>query len=238
MLNNQPQTSWQNQFITPSRIDMFYAYMHNTYEWEIFDYHGEEWSIDLFVRKILKLEKTHYAASAGTALHKILEEARYNQNMDTASANGWDFKFLIDNEIYLPPIKELAVTGYIGSHFIKGTCDVVDAFAIHDIKTTKDFDYEKYFTSWQWRFYLLLAERKQFFYDVFLTKFNVKADKTLADQCVSIIGFEQIPLHEYGTMRRDCEEIVDWFYKVLTDSEELIRVTALANNVEVIGLTH
>lgn len=234
MINN---TEWQYKFITPSRIDLFYAYMHNTYEWEIFEYHGEEWCIELFVKKILGLEPTNYAASAGTALHKILETHPAGSILDAASANGWDFKFLIDKELYIPPIKEVAVSGYIGSHRIKGTCDAVDDEAVYDHKTAQDFDYEKYFSSWQWKMYLLLTDRLKFVYYVYLTKFNKRADKTLADQCVSIIGFEEIPLHAYATMRKDCIEVIDWYFKVLTESEELVRTMAIANNVEVVGLT-
>lgn len=225
---------WQTQFITPSRIDMFQSYMTETYEWQFGDSCGEEWSKELFIRKLLRLTDEHIKASSGKALHKALELCG-NEPVKECYANGWKIIFNIDQEIYLPKIRECAVGGEIAGLTISGTVDAIDERIIRDYKTTTSFNWDSYYFSWQWKVYLLLANRKEFVYDVFTRKLD-ENNKELISKTMFITEYNKIELFQYKNMKKDVEDIITWYFDVLTSlTDDFVRI-AIENNIKIKGL--
>lgn len=232
---------------------MFQSYLHDLYEWEFEGwngevYHGEEWSIEVFIRKLLKIEPQHYVAAAGTAFHSILENSKPSDEIVTASAEGWDFTFLLDERIYIAPVRELMIYGQVGWHNIRGKCDALDSISVQDNKiSTKEFDYNKFFRSWQWKMYLCMTNRHEFLYHIFSATFDLeeyycdvakKKKKRLASHNVKITEYYPISLIRYSTMERDCIDILNHYYYILTEAKDLIIDIAREYNVKVWGLTH
>jgi len=225
---------WQTQFITPSRIDMFQSYMTEPYEWQFGDSCGEEWSKELFIRKLLRLTDEHIKASSGKALHKALELCG-NEQIEECTVNGWKIIFNIDQEIYLPKIRECAVSGEIAGLTISGTVDAIDERLIRDYKTTTSFNWDSYYFSWQWKVYLLLANRKEFVYDVFTRKLDEK-NKELISKTMFITDYNKIELFQYKNMKKDVEDIITWYFAVLTAlTDDFVRI-AIENNIKIKGL--
>jgi hypothetical protein len=147
---------------------------------------------------------------------------------------------------------------------------------IRDYKTTTSFNWDSYYFSWQWKVYLLLANRKEFVYDVFTRKLDEKdlptsgilidnniakilneddwveqypitrkpyvnyrginVCKILASKTMFITEYNEIKLFHYKNMKKDVEDIITWYFDVLTAlTDDFVRI-AIENNIKIKGL--
>lgn len=159
---------------------------------------SEEMDVEALLRRLRKLEPPSQPMLAGSALHKILEHASVGA-LDHAEAEGFKFRFAVDAEIPLLPVRELKgeiqLVTPSGVATLVGVVDGLDG-AVYDHKLTERFDAERYADSYQWRCYLLMFGAKKFIYNVF------EGREENAGQWV-IHGFQQFPLYSYDGMRGD-----------------------------------
>ena len=92
---------------------------------------------------------------------------------------------------------------------ISGRIDIMEGDIQRDVKTTKEFDYETYEDSLQWRFYLDMLGGKKFIYDVF-EKHGVVEDPNggLDDEgkpklWPADVELHSFPFYAYPEMKRD-----------------------------------
>lgn len=207
--------SWADKFISPSRVDTFAQFLTG----ELYSFGDRpEFSTEMFIDKLLKLETFSPKAECGTAIHKALEESTYGILPETFTVNGWTVVIpeTIDFELAIPQIREVWVQGCIVDVNVVGRVDSINAIAVHDIKTTSKYDPEKYIDSYQWKMYCLMTGLDKFVYDVI----TVKVDEVF--KSVEITGYEKLELYTYPTMQAEVESIVTEYKAMLLRLEPLI----------------
>ncbi|MBS9780335.1 MAG: hypothetical protein KGV51_06885 [Moraxellaceae bacterium] len=144
------------------------------------------------------------AMSAGTALHKLLENGANIEQQQ----GGFNFQL----------VNELDGTLVIGEswererkHLVKfndvdlvGKIDVETPFAIYDHKLTSNYDPEKFMNAWQWRTYLTMRNKNKFVYQIFEC-FPVKEFM----QNVVIKGYHSLEMIAYKEMVNEVKDIVN-----------------------------
>lgn len=141
---------------------------------------------------------------AGHAFHKMLEHADDGEIYSHVS-EGFKFVFAIDDELAIPPIRELKGEVLLqtpsGPVTLVGKVDCMDGLTIHDYKLTERFEAERYTDSYQWRAYLAMFGAQRFVYDVFVCKYN-------EDGSVWVHDYHRFPVEAYPAMRTDVERAV------------------------------
>lgn len=206
--------NWLFKFISPSRIDNYLKYL-SGYEWKFGD-NFKEFTTEAFIDKLLGIEEPSHHLEFGTAFHKIFEDGGYGEQPNPIVKNGVTFTFSKDFELYYPPIREMPVSKVIGNVLINGTTDSIDANTVHDLKTSKQFDYEYYSSSVQWQTYLMLTGLSEFIYHVFV------CDKDEFNKTVIVKDYHQIKLSRYVGMESYVTNIVNDYFECLLNFEPLI----------------
>lgn len=140
------------------------------------------------------------AMAAGSALHKLLENAKYGDEFLYADQDGFHFYFGCEVDLEMGEVRELK--GEIeletpsGPVTLVGVVDAVDR-AITDYKLTGRFDGERYAESYQWRCYLMMFGFDRFDYKVF-----VGQESTDGEQW-TIREYHELPVYRYPGMEQD-----------------------------------
>lgn len=108
---------------------------------------------------------------AGTAFHRALECAPYEDATDTLTANGYTFRMELDAELDMPQIRELKATREMVVDGVQVTlvcvADTVNGLRIEDHKLTSRFDADRYLAGYQWRVNLLVFDAQEFRWNAF-----------------------------------------------------------------------
>jgi hypothetical protein len=237
--------------MSPSKIDIFYQFKNNEYEWYFGPHaHGEKWTDELFIKKVLGIgAKYGYQVHAGTAIHKAIEKHNLLKGKigtQTTPINEWEIKLCIDPiNINIPnEDTEKFIKGIIGGILINGKYDAKDHEKIHDIKTTSKIDLDSYKNSYQWKMYLVMTGLKRFVYDIFQVRFDEKkpyekdanGHKILNRKLVEIVNYERLELDFYNGLDVECHQFVAEFNDYLISNLNLIKDIARQNNVQIKGL--
>jgi hypothetical protein len=161
--------------------------------------------------------------AAGAAFAKFMEHAK-DGPVDSATVDGWTFNFALDEEIALPPVRELKAEVVFetphGLVTLVGKTDGIDG-AIHDQKLTESLDAERYTDSLQWRCYLVMFKAQEFVYDVFLAKYERGRGRTVVDAdgeetyvkgeptgTITVTEYHPLRFYAYPEMRQHVEAAV------------------------------
>jgi len=135
----------------------------------------------------LTTDETTEKMLAGTAFHKAFETAEA-QEYNVLTANGYRFDILCDAEICLPQLQEVTLAKPYGDLLVRGT-----------LKTTGQFDPDRYLESLQWRLYLDLSEADRFDYHVFVIS-------EAGEKHYEVYGYHQLTQYRYPRLHKDCME--------------------------------
>lgn len=130
----------------------------------------EDADLGSLLRQLRRQEPPTEAMMAGTALHAILETAE-ECDLKGATDGEFSFSFDLDEDLDLPPIREMKATA---EHKIDGCIitlvgkvDAVHGRRVVDHKLTSHFDADRYLGSYQWRIYLDIFGADEFIWNVF-----------------------------------------------------------------------
>jgi hypothetical protein len=166
---------------------------------------------DLLKRLRREQEPTHQML-AGRAFHKALENATTGL-MDIAVEDGFTFRFDLDENLYLPEIRELKGEVTIPTNFgpatLVGVVDGLYATTINDYKLTERFDAERYADSYQWRSYLMMFNGNKFRYDAFIYRVDPKTGEYI------IYDYSQMSFYRYDGMEKDVQREVNGLAEII-----------------------
>lgn len=136
------------------------------------------------------------AMDHGRALHRLLE-AHAGGELSEVEIDGVRFRFRLDGDLYLPPVREAKAERELGGGVtLVGKVDaIVPRRRVWDHKLTSRFDLEQYADSYQWRIYLWLFGCPQFTYNVFV------GDER--DGVVVVREVHTFDLYSYPDLERD-----------------------------------
>ena len=222
---------WRSKFMAISRLDAFEQYKKGV----LYDFGGRpEYTEQLFVNQLLKLDPPSAKMMGGIAVHELVEKMGFQCLEQPFLYKDW----LIlppeqDLTIEMPQARELKTVLTIDNISIYGRVDAIDCNAIHDLKTTSKIDAERYFNSWQWRAYLLAENKHKFIYDIL----TVKICDELQQPEVRILDYTKLEMNSYNAMYEDVRNILHEYWDCLESLKELIKETAIKNNILIKGLT-
>lgn len=156
-----------------------------------------EQDLNVLLRRLRREEPPTEAMKAGRAFHSVMEHA--TEDLTTAERDGYKFRFCLNSEIALPPIKELKgemeVHTSVGPVTLVGIVDGMQGRIVTDYKLTSYFDAERYMNSFQWKAYLMMFKANRFNYEVFTAK------EELGEYL--IMSHDTLPLCRYEDLERD-----------------------------------
>lgn len=131
---------------------------------------SEDMALEDLLRRLRREEPPSEAMAAGKAFHAILEHADECE-LDHAEQDGLIFRFALDGEITLSPIRELKaekVYSVLGEPVeLVGVVDGLFGSMVEDHKLTTRFNVDFYTDSLQWRCYLDMFQAQSFRYNIF-----------------------------------------------------------------------
>lgn len=172
---------------------------------------SEEVTLADCLKQLRREELPTPALLAGRKLHKALESAQYDQEIENPFGQSvlrykdYVFIFQCDVEITIPYVRELkgemiVETGY-GPVTLVGVVDSFDV-AVSDYKLTGHFDSERLIASYQWRCYLQMFERHRFDYKVFVGD-EIKPKEW------AIKDYHELSVYSYPGMEQDVQREVE-----------------------------
>lgn len=164
-------------------------------QWKADDDLGLGWLLE----RLGESEPTQ-AMRAGTAFHKALELAEYD-DFEGICANGYTFHFEKDCQIEISRLREITGTKKYGELLVQGTCDCLDGRLVSDHKTTAQFDPDRFMSGYQWRFYLDIFEADLFRWNVFVIR------ETDESKTYLVTDYHRLEQRRYPDMRADCEKL-------------------------------
>lgn len=162
---------------------------------------SESMELDEILARLRREEPATDAMRMGTALHHVLEHAQPGDTLDEFEHDGFRFAFMFDEEVALPPVRELRgrktydIDGVEVE--LRGKVDGLDGRTIWDHKLTKTFDVEKYVDAWQWRAYLSIFDCDHMRYSIFI-RGAAKDDKP-----IPLKDFHALDFYRYPEMESD-----------------------------------
>lgn len=172
---------------------------------------NDEVELEDFLRDLRGQREETTQMLAGKAFHQMLELADESE-IYAQEVNGYRFVFAIEDELALPPIRELKGEYLIqtasGPVTLVGKVDALRGVTVHDYKLTERFDAERYVDSYQWRAYLLMFQARRFVYDVFVGKYN-------DDNSVWIHDYHRFPVEAYPNMEADVHRAVSGLAEIV-----------------------
>lgn len=229
--------TWRNKFSSPSRIDTFAMYLTGSYWGRKDKETGEdlEFTDQLFVDELLKKFEKTPQMKAGSALHKLLEDSIYNDELKNEiiyDGQLFNFNYQIDCKIPLPAWREVKIKKEYKDIVINGIVDGLSATTVYDHKLTKQISLEKYMNSWQWKIYCYMLNTPNFVYNLF--QGTVHEDEAGIYK-TTITKFEPLKLESYPGMHAEVEDFYLYYWDVLNSLKPLIIEMALKNRIEIKG---
>jgi hypothetical protein len=165
---------------------------------DLFRHWSEEEGLDTgwLLTKLLVREQTD-AMKAGSAFHKALENA-LEGDFTVVSADDYVFHFDCDMEIAMPSIREGSMSKDYHGLLVKGRVDGVHGRTITEIKTTEQFDPDRYLEGLQWKFYLDMTGCDRFDWHVFQVR-------ECGDKEYDVFGYHQLTQYRFVGLHEMCE---------------------------------
>lgn len=168
--------------------------------------------IDELMRRLRKQEPATPAMATGIAFHTALEFAQEGSYI-ALEAEGYIFNVLGHVSLDLPELRELKAEQavYINPNLavtLVGKVDAIDGLTVHDHKTSSRFDAERFFDTYQWRFYLEMFKADTFQWNVFVLKQTGLTEYDVTE-------FHQLKQHRYIGMAADCADLLREFLEFL-----------------------
>jgi hypothetical protein len=217
---------WRSKFSVPSRLDSYKQFL--TGLLYSFGENPPEYTDEIFVRQLLKLEPASAKMEAGTIMHRVFELAEYG-NLSRVSLNGWTMicPDSVNFEVELPECREIPIKAIVGDKPIFGKVDSISATTVRDLKFTGKFDAERYMQSMQWKTYLTMTRFDNFIYDVIVT------DTDEINKVITIKSYEKLTLYRYDNLDEEVKECINNYWELLNHLKPLIFEIAAANNIEI-----
>lgn len=165
----------------------------------------EEMTLAELLRQLRREDGPNEAMLAGTALHSILETSA-NDELVSVQRNGFSFRFNLEAEISLAPIRELSgrrdyqINGETVT--LRGRVDEMDGITITDHKLTKNFDAQRYADRYQWRCYLSIFGASRFVYNLFIGEKAGESDLGIE---WDVYDFHRLTFYRYPELESDVE---------------------------------
>lgn len=164
----------------------------------------------------LAVRKQTEAMMAGEAFHKAVEYAPDGE-FSTLSALDYQFRFCGDYELALPKLRESSLSREYSGLLVKGRVDGLGASVVHDLKTTEQFDPDRYLERMAWRFYLDIWGAKRFEWHIFQVKETGRKQ-------YDVYAYHHLVQYGYQGLHEDClraaEEYRDFAGRFLGPSQK------------------
>lgn len=182
------------------------------------------------IARISGAEPPSAAMEAGTAFHKVLENAISGLDLDAAEELGHRFLFPTNMIVEVTPIRELrASKTYIvdGEPItISGQVDAIDGNRIEDHKTTSRFDADRYLSGYQWRLYLDIFGADRFRWNVFeIVQVESAAPSEGFDLPMpeyEVLAQHRLEQFRYPALEADCLALVTRFARFVREHVEQV----------------
>lgn len=193
--------------ISVTTIESFRNYLNGTIEYD-----------DLLKRIRGEYKPSKYM-ELGTAFHDILEKAeeRFIAERNVfRSKNGIEFDFDVISPCYDKIVQEAPFEVKLSKIYTIGTEEVevvakVDQlygnYIIENKTCWGTFDFERYFSSYQWRYYLDIFDAERAFYNVFCL-----SDKASG---IALNRIEQFSFNSYPDLQNDINELLTYFLEFI-----------------------
>jgi hypothetical protein len=184
----------------------------------------DDFPVEALLRQLRRQEPATLRMDAGSALHKILEEADIAAGvliLDKAetvyNGNRFRFRFDLDAEVALAPVRELKRTRrmQVRGHNVTlvAKVDLLDGLKVKDHKYAKGFDAENYVDSFQWRAYLDVFGADEFVYNIFVGDLEAKTGVWVVDEfhawsCFRYPGMEKDVFNQLDRFVEFCERFM------------------------------
>ncbi len=196
-------------------------------QWE----RDEDSTLEELLEKISGEFQPSAAMLAGTAFHKVLENAIPGVEIDAAEELGHRFVFAPGLQVEVVPIRELRAskTYMVDGEpvTITGQVDALEGLRIEDHKTTSRFDPDRYLDGYQWRLYLDIFGASLFRWNVFEI---AEIDSTQPSEGFDLPPPEyevrtqhRLEQYRYPALEADCLALVSRFARFV---REHVTVTA------------
>lgn len=170
------------------------------------------------------------AMEAGEVFHEILEHAEYDDEFEVVQYRGHTFDFSdVRREFAIPAVRELSMKRVLfGEMMVSGRIDsgIPPAFII-DYKLTERFDEERYADSFQWRYYLMMFNTREFRYIGF-------ERKQIEENSHKIKAVKELSLYRYDGMESQCIQLARDFKEFITGNQ-LVDLFTLGSRLPVIN---
>ncbi len=204
------------------------------HEWE----RDPDATVEELIEKITGAFAPSPAMLAGTAFHKVLENAVGGICLDSAEELGHRFVFPADLQVEVAPIRELRASKTYTVDgvpiIISGQVDAIDGLRIEDHKTTAYFNPDRYLDGYQWRIYLDIFGASLFRWNVFeITQVDSTGPSDGFDAPApeyEVRSLHRLEQYRYPALEADCLAVVTRFARFVREHierEETAAVLAL-----------
>lgn len=176
---------------------------------------------DLIAELTKKFEPTPQM-EAGKALARLFENAS-GRDLNEETQDGWTFRFALEDEFTLPPLRELKAEVEMqtpsGPVTLVGKVDGLDGLTVTDEKLSENWDPERYTESLQWRSYLTMFQARKFVYHIFVAKYEREKGHQDADGnyvkgaikpgICTITEYHPLTFYGYPNMAADVQRAVN-----------------------------
>lgn len=244
--------SWRNRFMAVSRLDRYKQYL-TGYTYKAYgDTPAPEYTDELFVRELLKLEPQKAKMLGGIAAHSMLEHCQYG-DLGNCRVDEWDIIIDCDAIVEVPQMREVSVEKWFNGIPMFGRVDAMDANRVRDDKFTKQINIDNYIDSMQWKAYLSAVNYDIFVYDLFQVKVKIHTDNIsvetyddendlfiqtsvlnrILSKSITITDYQRLELYRYPTMDDDVHQCMQGYWDLLESLKPLIFDIAKQNNIEI-----
>lgn len=128
-----------------------------------------------------------------------------------------EYRASLQSPVFEVPVRAKYVFTDLPPVIVSGRFDVMEGNIVRDGKTTKQFDYEVYEDSLQWKFYLDMVGENKFIYDVFEKRGIVEDPNGAKDDEGKLLTWpadvelHSFPFYAYPEMKRDCRYWISEF---------------------------
>lgn len=178
----------------------------------------DEMDVGWLLNRLVGKEEPSDSMKAGTAFHSALEQAQECE-LGSLAFGDYRFDFNCDCTIALPVLRELEIQKQYGDVIVTGHVDALNGKEITDYKTTAQFDADRFMESYQWRYYLDMADCDIFKYQVFvLAEFGPM-------HCYEVRQFHTLTQRRYPRLGEDCARLAREYFEFANQIEQLHPVT-------------